>query len=242
MSVANFCHREVWDGEDKNSSEIKSRFVSWDLGYWFGPAHMYFHLFLVIFQPSASSSVSSLSSVINLAWAIEISRYLVPKHFYTQFLFFCRIRYVNPFAGDVYLRIRVHSDCSRNPHYGVHVYTHRGNQIGRPSFIVAVEVLLSTVGPNFTCWVGAAQKVNGVHQYNFVQMHTAQLVMECQQLAKINTPSQWQLPIPSWTLTVLDFCRNRKWSCSQPSHNQDRASSCFPLKKEASFSPQTLPG
>lgn len=98
MSVANFCHREVWDGEDKNSLEIKGRFVSWDLGYWFGPAHMYFHLFLVIFQPNASSSVSSLSSVVNLAWVIEIWRYVVPKHLYTQFLFFCRIHYVNPFC------------------------------------------------------------------------------------------------------------------------------------------------
>uniref|UniRef100_A0A8R7P3S7 Uncharacterized protein n=1 Tax=Triticum urartu TaxID=4572 RepID=A0A8R7P3S7_TRIUA len=55
--------------------------------------------------------------------------------------------------------MEVQSDCSRNLcYYGVHVYTHRGNQIGWPSFIVAVEVLLSTVGPNFTCWVGAGSK------------------------------------------------------------------------------------
>jgi hypothetical protein len=61
---------------------------------------------------------------------------------------------------------------------------------------VAVEVLLSTVGPNFTGWVGAAQKVNGVHPYNFVQMHTAQLVTECQQLAKkINMPKPMTAPI-----------------------------------------------
>uniref|UniRef100_J3N442 Uncharacterized protein n=1 Tax=Oryza brachyantha TaxID=4533 RepID=J3N442_ORYBR len=40
---------------------------------------------------------------------------------------------------------------------------HRDNQIGRLSFIVVVEVLLSTVGPNFTCWVGAAKRLMEVH-------------------------------------------------------------------------------
>jgi hypothetical protein len=37
-------------------------------------------------------------------------------------------------------------------------FTHRDNQIGRLPFIVAVEALLSTVGPRFTCWVGAYSK------------------------------------------------------------------------------------
>ncbi|RLN19969.1 hypothetical protein C2845_PM02G09490 [Panicum miliaceum] len=35
---------------------------------------------------------------------------------------------------------------------------HMANQIGRLSLMVAVEALLSTVGPSFTCGVGAALK------------------------------------------------------------------------------------
>ncbi|PNT67684.1 hypothetical protein BRADI_3g30459v3 [Brachypodium distachyon] len=74
--------------------------------------------------------------------------------------------------------------------------------------MVAVEVLLSTLGPNFTCWVGATQKFNGLHHIT---------LYKCTPHNRLWSVNSWQRltcrsndSSPSWTLNNLGFLLQQK--------------------------------
>lgn len=124
----------------------------------FGPAQIYISVWLVPRAMVSSAICSPSPSGTSLA-PFHVALGEVHQHCYARLLSLCYIHCAILVSGARYRSISIYYAykliCIRRL-VSSRTTPHRANQIGRLSLIVVVEALLSTVGPSFTCWVGAA--------------------------------------------------------------------------------------